>query len=136
MRSIPEPPQRGQSNKALHLDLPELFYASDVGGSSRIALATSSDGISWYRRGTVLAPAGRGSDGASVHTPCAVRRNDGSVAMWYAGLPVGDDEFGYRICSARFPGLGPREPDGAEAPREWAAGSRRDQRHRGLASGA
>jgi len=24
--------------------------------------------------------------------------------MWYAGLPVGDDELGYRICSARFPG--------------------------------
>ena len=81
-----------------------LFYASDVGGSFRIALATSSDGIAWDRRGTILAPAGRGSDGASVHTPCAVRRNDGSVAMWYAGLPVGDDQLGYRICSARFPG--------------------------------
>ena len=29
---------------------------------------------------------------------------DGSVGMWYAGLPIGDEELGYRICSARFPG--------------------------------
>jgi predicted GH43/DUF377 family glycosyl hydrolase len=81
-----------------------LFYASDVGGSFRIALATSSDGIAWDRRGTVLAPEGHGPDGASVHTPCAVRRHDGTIAMWYAGLPVGDDQLGYRICAATFPG--------------------------------
>jgi hypothetical protein len=81
-----------------------LFYASDVGGSFRIALATSSDGIAWDRRGTVLAPEGHGPDGASVHTPCAVRRHDGTIAMWYAGLPVGDDQLGYRVCAATFPG--------------------------------
>jgi predicted GH43/DUF377 family glycosyl hydrolase len=81
-----------------------LFYASDVGGPIRIAMATSSDGLSWDRRGTVLEPAGRGPDGSSVHTPCVVRLNDGSVGMWYAGVPIGDEELGYRICSARFPG--------------------------------
>lgn len=81
-----------------------LFFASEVGGSFQIALATSSDGIAWDRRGTVLAPDGRGPDGASVHTPCALRRSDGTFALWYAGLSVGDDELGYRICSARFSG--------------------------------
>lgn len=81
-----------------------LFYASEVAGSFQIALGTSSDGIEWDRRGTVLAPGGGGPDGASAHTPCAIRRNDGSVAMWYSGLPAGDDALGYRICAARFPG--------------------------------
>ena len=81
-----------------------LFYASDFGGPIRIAMATSSDGLSWNRRGTVLEPAGGGPDGSSVHTPCVVRLNDGSVGMWYAGVPIGDEELGYRICSARFPG--------------------------------
>lgn len=102
----PEPGESGVSHPCV-LEVSRtryLFYASDVGGSFRIALATSFDGIAWDRRGTTLAPAGRGPDGASVHTPCAVRRHDGSVAMWYAGLPVGDDELGYRICSATFPG--------------------------------
>jgi predicted GH43/DUF377 family glycosyl hydrolase len=81
-----------------------LFYAADVGGSLRIAMATSSDGVSWNRRGTVLEPTGSGPDGASVHTPCVLRKHDGELSMWYAGLPVGDEELGYRICSARFPG--------------------------------
>lgn len=83
-----------------------LCYASDSGGPVRIALATSHDGVSWDRRGTVLEPDGQGPDGASVHTPCLVRLRDGSIAMWYAGLPVGDEDLGYRICSARFPGPG------------------------------
>jgi predicted GH43/DUF377 family glycosyl hydrolase len=81
-----------------------MFYASDVGGPIRIALATSSDGLSWDRRGTVLEPAGQGPDGLSVHTPCVVKHDDGSFGMWYAGIPVGDEQFGYRICSARFSG--------------------------------
>jgi hypothetical protein len=80
------------------------FFASDVGGPIRIAMATSSDGLSWDRRGTVLEPEGEGPDGLSVHTPCVVRLHDGSVGMWYAGIPIGDEELGYRICFARFPG--------------------------------
>jgi predicted GH43/DUF377 family glycosyl hydrolase len=81
-----------------------LFYAADVGGSLRIAMATSSDGLSWNRRGTVLEPTGSGPDGASVHTPCVIQKRDGEVTIWYAGLPIGDEQLGYRICSARFPG--------------------------------
>jgi predicted GH43/DUF377 family glycosyl hydrolase len=84
-----------------------MFYASDVGGPIRIALASSSDGLSWDRRGAVLEPAGQGPDGLGVHTPCAMRFRDGSLGMWYSGMPVGDEELGYRICSARFPGPWP-----------------------------
>jgi hypothetical protein len=39
----------------------------------------------------------------SLHTPRAWRLHDGSVGMWYAGIPIGDEELGYRICLARFP---------------------------------
>jgi len=81
-----------------------MFYASDIGGPIRIALGTSNDGLSWERRGSVLEPSGQGPDSLSVHTPCVVRLNDGSLGVWYAGIPIGDAELGYRICSARFPG--------------------------------
>jgi predicted GH43/DUF377 family glycosyl hydrolase len=87
-----------------------LFYASSVEGSMRVALATSADGLTWDRRGTVLEPGGEGPDGSAVHTPCVVRLRDGSVRLWYAGLPVGDEELGYRICSARFAAPWPVEP--------------------------
>jgi hypothetical protein len=80
------------------------FYSANVDGSLRIAMATSGDGVSWDRRGTVLEPAGTGPDAVSVHAPCVVRARDGSLTMWYAGRSRGDDDLGYRICSARFPG--------------------------------
>jgi hypothetical protein len=32
-----------------------------------------------------------------------VRLHDGSVGMWYAGIPIGDEELIYRICLGRFP---------------------------------
>jgi hypothetical protein len=28
--------------------------------------------------------------------------NDGSMRMWYAGVPKGDTNLSYRICSAQF----------------------------------
>jgi len=78
-----------------------MFYASDDGRRVEIALATSADGLSWDRRGTVLAPSGEGPDGLTVHAPCVVRLHDGSFRMWYSGLAVGDANLAYRICSAR-----------------------------------
>jgi predicted GH43/DUF377 family glycosyl hydrolase len=80
------------------------FYSADVGGSLRIAMATSADGVNWNRRGTILEPTGSGPDGASVLSPCVLRARDGGISMWYAGLPMGDEGLGYRICFARFPG--------------------------------
>ena len=81
-----------------------MFYASDDGDRTRIAMATSADGLSWDRHGTILEAAGDGPEAHSVHTPCAVRCHDGSLQLWYAGLASGDTDLGYRICSARFPG--------------------------------
>jgi hypothetical protein len=48
-----------------------MFYASDVGGPIRTALATSSDGLSWARRGAVPEPAGEGPDSPGrPHSVC------------------------------------------------------------------
>ena len=102
----PEPGEAGVSHPCV-LDYGRtlyMFYASDAGGPTRIAMATSSDGLSWDRRGAVLEPEGEGPDGLGVHTPCAVRLKGGGLGMWYAGVPIGDKKLGYRICSARFPG--------------------------------
>lgn len=82
----------------------EMFFASDDGQGTRISVATSNDGANWTRRGTVLYPSGDGPDGLSVHTPCVLRLRDGSLHMWYSGLPVGDTALGYRICSATHQG--------------------------------
>jgi predicted GH43/DUF377 family glycosyl hydrolase len=81
-----------------------MFYASHSGSGVNIALATSSDGLSWDRHGTTLEAAGDGAEASEVHTPCAVRLRDGSLHLWYAALPAGDTRLGYRICSARFEG--------------------------------
>jgi predicted GH43/DUF377 family glycosyl hydrolase len=81
-----------------------MFYATDARGPIRTEMASSSDGLSWDRRGVVLEPGAAGPDGLGVHTPCALKLRDGTLVMWYAGLSVGDGELSYRICSARFPG--------------------------------
>jgi predicted GH43/DUF377 family glycosyl hydrolase len=81
-----------------------MFYASDDGERVSIAMATSADGLAWDRHGTILEATGGGAEAHDVHTPCAVRCRDGSLRLWYAGLPAGDTRLGYRICAARFSG--------------------------------
>lgn len=84
-----------------------MFFESDDGTRSTIAMATSPDGTAWERHGVTLAPSGTGPDGLSTEAPCAVWLRDRSVRMWYAGRPVGDVSLSHRICSARFPGRWP-----------------------------
>lgn len=79
-----------------------MFYGSSDQQGGRIALATSRDGVSWDRRGTVIEPSDSGADAAAVHTPCAVRHGDGSLSLYYAGLADGDTELAYEICVAAF----------------------------------
>ena len=81
-----------------------MFYASDDGGRVAIAMATSTDGLSWDRHGTTLGPMEDGPEAGGVHTPCAVRLHDGSLHLWYAARAADDSDLAYRICSARFPG--------------------------------
>jgi predicted GH43/DUF377 family glycosyl hydrolase len=81
-----------------------MFYASDDGNRASIAMATSADGCSWDRHGTVLAASEQGAEAGGVHSPCVVRLQDGSLHMWYAALPGGDSELAYQIRSASFPG--------------------------------
>ena len=79
-----------------------MFYSADRGREVSIALATSPDGVSWDRRGSVIHASGEESDEVAVHTPCAVRLRDGSLRIWFAALTAGDREAAYRIRSARF----------------------------------
>ena len=81
-----------------------MFYASDDGNRVAIAMATSTDGVSWDRHGTMMEPTGDGPDARAVTTPCAIRLHDGSLRVWYAGLAAGDTDLAYRICAARFSG--------------------------------
>ena len=81
-----------------------MFYALDDGQRTGIALATSKNGIDWDRRGSVLPPEGEGPDALAVDSPCVVRLADGTIRMWYVGLPLEDAQHAYRICSARFEG--------------------------------
>ncbi|MGH9041933.1 MAG: hypothetical protein ACRDZ3_17065 [Acidimicrobiia bacterium] len=81
-----------------------MFYASENEEAGSIALATSSDGVEWTRRGIVLSPVDA-IDASSVASPCIVRLRDGSLRMWYSRRPWGDDQLAYAVCTAVFPGL-------------------------------
>ncbi len=81
-----------------------MFYASDDGATVRIAMATSADGMSWQRHGTVLEASGARTEEGGVSSPCVLRLRDGSLRMWYAALAGNDDALAYRICSASFAG--------------------------------
>jgi hypothetical protein len=84
-----------------------MFYASENGQQSSIALATSADGVEWERRGIVVSGTDDGPDTCAVTAPCVARLRDGSVRMWYSRRPWGDDRLAYAIASAGFPGPWP-----------------------------
>jgi predicted GH43/DUF377 family glycosyl hydrolase len=81
-----------------------MFYASDDGGTSSVAMATSADGLSWNRHGTVLAASDDSAEKGGVYSPCVVRLHDGSLRMWYAALAGSDAALAYQISSASFVG--------------------------------
>jgi predicted GH43/DUF377 family glycosyl hydrolase len=81
-----------------------MFYASDDGGTASVAMASSADGMSWHRHGTVLAASRDWAEEGGVYSPCVVRLRDGSLRMWYAALAGGDAALEYRISSASFAG--------------------------------
>jgi hypothetical protein len=84
-----------------------MFYASENGQQSSVALATSADGVEWERRGIVVSANDDETDTCAVTAPCVVRLRDGSVRMWYSRRPWGDDHLAYAIASAVFPGPWP-----------------------------
>jgi predicted GH43/DUF377 family glycosyl hydrolase len=84
-----------------------MFYASENGQQSSVALATSADGVKWERRGIVVSVTDDDPDSWAVTAPCVVRLRDGSLRMWYSRRPWGDDRLAYAIGSAVFPGPWP-----------------------------
>lgn len=79
-----------------------MFYASDDDGEPSIQTAISEDGVSWQRRGVTLSPSDRGVDSLALRSPCALRLQNGTLRLWYAGRPRGDTKAAYRVCCADF----------------------------------
>jgi predicted GH43/DUF377 family glycosyl hydrolase len=84
-----------------------MFYASENGQQSSVALATSADGVEWERRGIAVTASDDDPDTWAVTAPCVVRLRDGSLRMWYSRRPWGDDRLAYTIGSAVFAGPWP-----------------------------
>ena len=81
-----------------------MFFVSDDGRRSAIQMATSEDGVSWYRRGNTLPGSGDDVDTLEERSPCLLRLRDGSLRLWFASRPAGDVSGAYRLCSANFTG--------------------------------
>ena len=83
-----------------------MFYTvAERGTEDAIALAVSTDGERWEKRGVVLAPGPSGSwDSRLVGRP-SVLWEDGRFRMWYDGQPRPEDRDGARLEGARAVGL-------------------------------
>ncbi len=76
----------------------KMWYSGNDGGEgSWILYATSPDGISWTRHGTVLGPGGAGEDRKLVYQ--FVMKDGAMFKMWYSGF----DGSNYRIFHATSP---------------------------------
>lgn len=59
----------------------EMLYTTRLDDGCEIAMATSTDGVEWHRRGTILrSPTAQGV----VRSPWAMRSRSGQVRLWYA----------------------------------------------------
>jgi predicted GH43/DUF377 family glycosyl hydrolase len=89
-----------------------MFYTvAERGTEDAIALATSSDGLKWEKRGVVLGPGPRGNwDSRLVGRPSVLHEN-GQFRMWYDGQPTKEDRETVRMEGARAVGLA-TSPDG------------------------
>lgn len=89
-----------------------MFYTvAEHGTEDAIALAVSSDGLNWQKRGVVLAPGPKGTwDSRLVGRPSVLHEN-GRFRMWYDGQPTKEDRPAARLEGARAVGLA-TSPDG------------------------
>jgi predicted GH43/DUF377 family glycosyl hydrolase len=84
-----------------------MFYVSDVAARTAIDVATSDDGVTWDRRGTILAAGDVGDDTGMVRSPSAIHLNDGHLRLWYATHAAGDPADGYHLWSADLAAAAP-----------------------------
>lgn len=67
---------------------------------STVYWAESADGISWTRRGELLAHGGAGEwDQGAVATPGAMVGRDGNIYIFYAGFPLGGRQMSIGVAS-------------------------------------
>jgi hypothetical protein len=79
-----------------------MFYVSDDDNRPVIALATSSDGLTWSRRGTITAP---DPFGRGVRSPCVLRTKQGPVRLWYSAPNSPEPSAPDRIWMVETPRL-------------------------------
>lgn len=74
-----------------------MWYAGHSDDRVVICRATSDDGLTWHRSGTVLEPIAAWEKSA-VMCPSVVRRSDGRLHMWYSGGERYEpDAIGYAV---------------------------------------
>jgi predicted GH43/DUF377 family glycosyl hydrolase len=81
-----------------------MFFVSNAGLRSTIQMATSADGLTWHRQGNVLPGSGDEADLLSERSPCALRLQDHTLQLWFAGRRTTDTDGGDRIWAATFSG--------------------------------
>ena len=89
----------GAASPVVYFDgtIHHLFYAGRRGRKTAVGHATSPDGLSWTRQGSVLAPGNEGTFDALVVEPGSIQPlEDGSIRLWYSAF---DGEI-WRIGSA------------------------------------
>ncbi|MDB6031367.1 MAG: hypothetical protein JWM16_1705 [Verrucomicrobiales bacterium] len=97
-----------------------MFYTvAEQGTEDAIALATSSDGLKWEKKGVVLQPGPKGSwDSRLLGRPSVLHEN-GQFRMWYDGQPTKEDRPAAKLEGARAVGLA-TSPDGVHWQRHSA----------------
>jgi len=81
-----------------------MFFVSDDDRRPTIQMATSEDGVSWNRRGITLPGSGDDVDTIGERSPSVLKLRDGTLRLWFAGRPTGDNQADYCIYSADFTG--------------------------------
>jgi predicted GH43/DUF377 family glycosyl hydrolase len=76
-----------------------MLYVSHAGEQTTIDIATSRDGVSWDRRGTIVGSGNAEVDHHNPRSPCAARLHDRRLRLWYAARGKDDVEDGCRLWS-------------------------------------
>jgi predicted GH43/DUF377 family glycosyl hydrolase len=89
-----------------------MFFVSDDDERTTVDVATSSDGITWERRGSTLRLGRRHHDRSRLRSPAVLRLQDHRLRLWYAARTKGDPPNGCRLWSADFLKTPSRTGDG------------------------
>jgi hypothetical protein len=79
-----------------------MVYVRDDGERTVLDVATSTDGLTWDRRGTTLAQGPQAQAPVRLHSPSALHLQGGGLRLWYSTHTDADEADGYRMWSTDF----------------------------------